>query len=249
MTTPLTNRRAPIVVNADNKDAVFALNRHVGGFKLQFGDITSLAGTISASWDDGRTYANILSITSAGSVIAAGGTITAADGLSLYFSAVGATHVKFTRTAGDGPVALVETFSADEHLAQLLRRLVDSGISTTPPAIQCYSFIADATDELLISSTARKLWGVDVFSLDATPVYVKLYDKATAPDENDTPIHRTGVPANSTASLGAGNNKGIWPGYIPLTNGLGVRAPTGLADNNDGTLTASEVIINVYWST
>lgn len=115
-------------------------------------------------------------------------------------------------------------------------------------AIQCYSFIADGTDELLIDATARKLWGVDVFTIDATPVYVKLYDKATAPASTDTPIHRTGTPSNAIAANGSGNNKGIWPAYIPLTSGLGVRAVVGLADSDNTALTAAENIINVYWS-
>jgi len=114
--------------------------------------------------------------------------------------------------------------------------------------VQCYSFIPDGTDELLISADARFIWGVDVFTIDATPVYVKLYDKATAPAETDTPVHRTGVPANSTAANGAGNNKGVWTKPVPVSNGLGVRAVTGIADNNDSALTASENLINVYWS-
>lgn len=113
--------------------------------------------------------------------------------------------------------------------------------------VHCYTFIPDATDELLISANATEFWGLDVYTIDATPVYVKIYDKATAPSESDTPIHRTGVPANSTSTLGSGNNKGIWEKCIPLVNGLGVRAVVGIADADDTALTTAENYVNVYW--
>ena len=162
---------------------------------------------------------------------------------------LGAKAIRFTVAAGT--LAFRHCACPSDAITPwLLMKTVDGiTVTTTPPAILCYSFIPDATDELLISASARKLWGVDVFSIDATPVYVKLYDKATAASEADTPIHRTGVPANATSTLGAGNNKGPWPVYIPLTNGLSVRAVTGLADNSDAALTTAENYINVYWST
>lgn len=114
--------------------------------------------------------------------------------------------------------------------------------------LQCEPIICDGTDELLISATARKFWGVEVFSIDATPVYVKAYDKATAASESDTPVHRTGVPGEAS-SLGGGNNKGPWPNYKPLTNGLSVRVVTGITDASDAAVTANEVLVNVWWST
>lgn len=122
------------------------------------------------------------------------------------------------------------------------------GMLSTDGQIQCYSFIPDGTDELLISADARRLWGVDAFTTDATPIYVKLYDKVTAASESDTPVHRTGVPANATAALGAGNNKGPWAKPIALINGLSVRVVTGLADASDAAVTTAENIVNVYWS-
>lgn len=131
-----------------------------------------------------------------------------------------------------------------------IQKLIDGGITATvtPPAVQLHTMICDTTNENLISASARKLWGIEVFSLDATPVYVKLYDKATAPSESDTPIYRSGTPSNATAANGAGRQAGPWPVYVALTNGLGIRVVTGLTDASDGALTADEVIVNVWWS-
>lgn len=177
---------------------------------------------------------------------APGATVTPTDDDILVADNLGAKYVRFRRTAGTATanVALSE-LTLDQVIASSGGSMA---VTTTPPAIQCTSFICDGTDEILIDATARKLWGIDIFHIDATPVYGKLYDKATAASESDTPVHRTGVPANPTSTLGAGTNKGIWPAYIPLTNGLAFRGVTGIADNNDSALTTAEVIVNVYWS-
>lgn len=253
----MQSRKGAKTVDGTTTTAVFTLQRTgAEGAELMFGNITGLTGTLQGS-HDGTTYFEIESVLNAGGTItlnAAGGTITAVDYARLSWDAPGLHSVRFTRAAGSGPLRLLEYSGIFGAVTALLRKAVQylaSGISvtTTPPAVQCYSFIPDGTDELLIDATARKLWGVDVFTIDATPVYVKLYDKATAASEADTPIHRTGVPANATSTLGAGNNKGPWPVYIALTNGLSVRAVTGLADNSDSALTTAENYVNVYWST
>lgn len=116
--------------------------------------------------------------------------------------------------------------------------------ASTPSFLLC-----DGTDELLISSSARRLLFADLFSLNDAPVYAKYYDKATAPDENDTPIFVVGCPANATAANGAGSNKPIPPGGIALTNGLGIRVVKGLANNSDTAVDASEVLSNTIYST
>lgn len=125
-----------------------------------------------------------------------------------------------------------------------------NGVPTVPALnpVQCFSFIPDGTDELLISASARKFYGMAGFTIDATPVYLKAYDKATAASESDSPIDRCGVPANSSATLGAGNNRIVPGGYVPLVNGLSIRAVTGIADNNDAALTTAENLVSVYWS-
>ena len=213
-----------------------------GAVMLQCTASSSLVITVTASVQQGGTFTTIPVVNyKTGVVDADGASISVASGDILYVNTPGLAEVKITVDSGTGTLQMrrwdepIEVNGAGQ-------------VGILPTGVQCYSFIADATDELLISASARKLWGVDVFSIDATPVYVKLYDKATAPSESDTPVHRTGVPANATAALGAGSNKGVWPNYVALTAGLGVRAVTGIADSNDAALTGSEVIVNVYWS-
>lgn len=130
MTTPLVNRSGPITVDGTDTTATFPLPLFHGGGKLHFGNITGLTGTISASWD-GTTFTNIISNLQDGTLIAAGGTVTAADDAELFFQAIGATHVRFTRTAGSGPIKLVATFGSDGQLAALMRTIAAGGASLT----------------------------------------------------------------------------------------------------------------------
>lgn len=150
-------------------------------------------------------------------------------------------------TLGNGQIPLgVANWQSDAALLRMVA-LLSGGVTVAPPSVQVYTFLSDGTDELLISATARKCYGLYVFHVDATPVHIKLYDKATAPDENDTPIFPHGVLANSTAALGATSNC-MFAQPVDLTNGLGVRGVTGIADNNDAALTSSEVRVAVLWS-
>lgn len=106
------------------------------------------------------------------------------------------------------------------------------------------SFISAGTvNETEIKATAGQLDGLWAFSLDATPVYLKLYnDTAANIDETDTPVARFGLPANATAANGAGNNL-VPPGGMNFSTAIVLRATSGIADNSTGVLTASEVLV------
>lgn len=112
-------RTAPFTVDGTTTTAVWKLRGSAGprGCKIVFLDITGLQGVVTLSYDGGVTYLNIECVDSAGNSIAAGGTITAADGLAVFVPAAGATHIKFTRSAGSGPLIFVEQATAEELAA------------------------------------------------------------------------------------------------------------------------------------
>jgi hypothetical protein len=79
------------------------------------------------------------------------------------------------------------------------------------------------------------------FSNNAAAVrYLKLYDKATAPTSADTPKLTILVPANGAANL-------LGPAGIDFTSGIGLRCTTGVADNDTGSPTANDVIVNLFY--
>lgn len=101
-----------------------------------------------------------------------------------------------------------------------------------------------SVNETEIKDTGGYLDWIYVSSLDATPVYLKLYDIDNDDlDENDTPIARIMIPANATAANGAGATTFI-PAGMTFSTAISFRVTTGLADNSTGALTANEVLIN-----
>ena len=121
------------------------------------------------------------------------------------------------------------------------------GLKVEKIGVSVHSFIVDGTDELLISAAARRVYGLNATHRDATPISIKLYDKATAASEADTPVWRGQVPANATAALAGGANY-TFPEPLVLTNGLSIRAVVGAADADDTALTSGEAEINTFWS-
>lgn len=104
-----------------------------------------------------------------------------------------------------------------------------------------------SVNETQVKATAGQIYSISAFSLDATPVYLKLYnDTAANIDETDTPVYRLMIPAATTASLGSGLVFDFGVG-LEFTTAITFRVTTGIADNSTGALTADEVLINVCY--
>ena len=77
---------------------------------------------------------------------------------------------------------------------------------------------------------------------NAAVIYLKIYDQATAADENDTPVLTLPLPATSAANVGL-PVEGLWFG-----TGVAMRATTGVADNDTGAPGANDVVINFAYN-
>ncbi len=95
-----------------------------------------------------------------------------------------------------------------------------------------------------IKTAAGKLLSLNMTNINASPAYVKLYNKASAPDQNDTPVMVFTVPGNTA---GAGNNPDLGPFGLAFALGIGIRIVTGVADNNTTAVAANEVIVNAVF--
>lgn len=116
-----------------------------------------------------------------------------------------------------------------------------------------HSLVCAATDNAtLVKAAAGQFYGYSIFNIDANPVYLKLYDKATAPTVGtDTPYLRFGCPKAATAADGAFAS-GFWPIGIAFSTGIGFgvvggSAATGILDAATTALTASKVLVNLYY--
>lgn len=123
-------------------------------------------------------------------------------------------------------------------------------VPTELGGLSAYSLVAAASDNATaIKTSAGQLYGWDLFSIDATPVYLKFYDLATAPTVGTSTIKlRFGIakPVTGTAADGIADGR-FWPMGIPFSTGIAMAAISGITDAGTGNLTASEVLINVYY--
>lgn len=104
---------------------------------------------------------------------------------------------------------------------------------------------ANTNNSTLVKSGIGRVMGVQLGTISATPAYLKLYDKATAPTcGTDTPIKTFIIPAAATAANGAGSNVAIQFG-INFTNGLGICVVTGIAVSDNTAVAAANFIINI----
>jgi len=93
----------------------------------------------------------------------------------------------------------------------------------------------DESGDLIITGN-RMLFGIVVTNLRTSSLFLKLYNKATAPTVGtDTPVMTIALPTLHV---------GIIPfeGGIPFSLGIGVGATTGVADSDTGAPGANECI-------
>lgn len=89
------------------------------------------------------------------------------------------------------------------------------------------------------SAVPCKVKALHVFNANAAIRYLKLYNKATAADQNDTPIYTFGVPASNGFVVNLDKCE------LPFATGLSIRATTGIADNDTGAPSANDISINL----
>lgn len=94
---------------------------------------------------------------------------------------------------------------------------------------------AASVNATLVVAGGVQLKAIQGHNARASASYLKLYDKATAPAETDTPKKTIYLPAGTTFAFDFGDG-------VTFENGLGYRLTTGSADNDTGALTAADVL-------
>lgn len=93
-----------------------------------------------------------------------------------------------------------------------------------------------------IKASAGQVYGWTITNTNAAARYVKIYNTAS-PTSASTPVLTILVPGN-TAGAGIAQHTG--PG-IAFGTAIGMRATTGVADNDANAVASGEVIANVYY--
>lgn len=96
------------------------------------------------------------------------------------------------------------------------------------------SYTASVTATGSVDAGANNIYTINYCNADASdPHTLKIYDKATAADENDTPIFKTRAVANTCTVVSI-------PGGLPITNGISLRATAENADTGTTAASANE---------
>jgi hypothetical protein len=101
-----------------------------------------------------------------------------------------------------------------------------------------------------VKATAGQVYGWYITNTNAAARYVKLFNKATAPDpsgcssNSDCPVMTILIPGGSTA--GSGTATQFVPG-ISFTTGIGLAIVTGVADTSEDAVAANEIIVHLFW--
>ena len=112
---------------------------------------------------------------------------------------------------------------------------------------QFHLIAANSNNSTLIAPGEHGVHGVQVSTISATPAYLKLYDKSTAPTcGTDTPKKVIAITSAATAANGMANNVSIALGTA-FHAGLGICVVTGIADSDNTAVAAANFNINIDW--
>lgn len=101
---------------------------------------------------------------------------------------------------------------------------------------------AASTNATSLKASAGQVYGIQVFNLNTSPRYLKLYNKASAPTVGtDTPVKVFMIPGNAAGSGIVSN----WTNGVEFTTGIAYALTTGIADSDTGAVAASEIALNI----
>jgi hypothetical protein len=202
----------------------------------------ALIGKVQLS--DGTDHATVRDVTGAKSldvsiVDGSGNQITSFGGGTQYTE--GDTDATITGTA-----MLWEDSSDTLRAASATKPLPVTQVPTTANGSTIHRTLSAAsTNSTNVKGSAGQLYGWLITSIDATPVYVKLYNKATAPTVGtDTPVMTLMVPGNTA---GAGMVAAEFTNGIPFGTGIGFAITAAASDADTTAVAANEVIVHLFY--
>lgn len=107
-------------------------------------------------------------------------------------------------------------------------------------ALTPYKLVSAAsTNATSVKSSAGTVHMVSAQNANASPRYLKLYNKASAPTVGtDTPVQVYMLPAGGGIALEIGSG-------LDFSTGIALALTTGAADNDTGAVAANDIVVNL----
>ncbi len=136
-------------------------------------------------------------------------------------------------------VLMTTMFLSSSMLAQV-------GLKNT--AANAFTLLSAASANLTsVTDGATTVYGLHLSNINAAAVYIKLFNKASAPDpsacssNSDCPVITLLVPGATTGVT----RDVIFPTGLSFSTGLGLAIVTGAAATNETAVSANEVLVNI----
>ena len=107
--------------------------------------------------------------------------------------------------------------------------------------------IAAADNDVVIKASAATVYFISIQSIDATPVYLKLFNLASFTPGTSSATLQYMCPANATAANGAGIVLNFGAQGIQFGTGLCALIATGFALDDNTAVSANEVVVTIGW--
>lgn len=104
-----------------------------------------------------------------------------------------------------------------------------------------YSTADGQNSGVVIKASAGKVYGWYINNNGSGTRRVKLYNKATAPTNADTPVLRLAIPAGAAANLADE------AGFDQFSSGISIRCVQGVADNDNTAPTTNDLEVNIWY--
>lgn len=117
-------------------------------------------------------------------------------------------------------------------------------IPATAGGLSKFHLVGAASDNATnVKASAGQVYSITAFNLNASPRYLKFHNTAGTPTAGTAITDTFLIPGNTAgAGLVLNVDKGI-----AFSTGIGITIVTGIADNNTTAISASEVVVNIYY--
>lgn len=147
------------------------------------------------------------------------------------------------------PVGLV-TFSGSDD-AKVATDVTASNplpVVVTPAASGGYSNnsinAANSNNAISVKASAGQVFGVHIYNNAPYPIYVKLYNKATAPapgSDNALLVRRIGIQAGTQRDLS-------FPSGLQFSTGIGLAIVKGITDTDNTSVAVNDALVEVEYA-
>lgn len=110
----------------------------------------------------------------------------------------------------------------------------------TSGGLSVYRSLDASPTGVIVKSSAGQVYGWEIYNNAAAARFVKLYNLSGTPTASGTPALTLGMAQTSVVTFST-------PDGIAFDTGIGLRATTGVADNDTGTPTGNDVVVNLVY--